>query len=412
MHDDVPLAEPAVTCRAARTAQAEGSRFGDPPWDGYNALVYTVGALIVEAESLAAPARITASLALAAMIPWYLFIGRPLMRLDEARWEQLAVSWRASAYLAGLVALFAVAQHENTNAWFLSFALSPQCFHVTTTRRAMVFVVVLNVIAGVQVALDNPNMQGVVIALGIGILGIAFSLAYSAWAMRVVRQSRERAALIAQLESTRAELAAAHHEAGVLSERHRLATEIHDTLAQGFTSIVTLVQAAQASLGGASPAREHLDLALLTARDNLAESRALVAALSPAGLDGSGLGDAVTRAAQSTASEAGITVRPEIAGVRRPLPTGTEVVVLRVCQEALANVRKHACASHVDVLLRYTGAAVELAVTDDGRGFDAAVVSGGYGLRGMRERLRQAGGTLDVTTAPGGGTTIRAEVPG
>jgi signal transduction histidine kinase len=177
----------------------------------------------------------------------------------------------------------------------------------------------------------------------------------------------------------------------VLAERHRLAGEIHGTLAQGFTSIVTLIQAATASLEPGHPAHGHLGLALGTARDNLAEARALVTALSPAGLDEGGLGDALRRATESAAAGGGLRARSEITGTRRQLPTRTEVVLLRVCQEALANVRKHAAATQVDVRLCYTGAGVEVTVTDDGKGFDKASVNGGYGLRGMsrgRSRCR------------------------
>ena len=141
---------------------------------------------------------------------------------------------------------------------------------------------------------------------------------------RVIEQSLDRAALIEQLEATRAELAAAHHEAGVQAERHRLAGEIHDTLAQGFTSIVTLLQAGQASLDAASPARRHLDLALLTARENLAEARTLVTALTPATLETGTLGDAVRRVTSATGAQAGIEAHAEVTGTARRLPTGTE----------------------------------------------------------------------------------------
>ena len=87
------------------------------------------------------------------------------------------------------------------------------------------------------------------------------------------------------------------------------------------------------------------------------------------------------------------------------------MVLLRVGQEALANVRKHAAAGSVAVLLRYEPGQVSLEVTDDGQGFDPAQVSAGYGLRGMRERLGQAGGLVQVRSAPGDGTCVRAEVP-
>jgi len=258
----------------------------------------------------------------------------------------------------------------------------------------------------------------------------------------VIEQNHERAALIAQLESAQAELAAAYHEAGVHAERQRLATEIHDTLAQGFLSIVTLIQAAQSTPAGAAPgagwtgsADEYLELALATARENLTEARALVTALAPAGLEDAGLAGAIARAASATGKAAGIEATSAAAGDRRPLPTTTEVVLLRVCQEALTNVRKHAAATRVDVRLRYSPGAVELTVADDGQGFAAAPETGagtaaalgitgtattgtgtagasaGFGLRSMGERLRQVGGTLTVASAPGVGTTIRAEIP-
>ena len=369
----------------------------------------------------------------------------------------------------------------NPNAWFLAFAFSPQCFQMTTPmHRSMVFVVAFNGIAALVLAVRSITAESVASSLATGLFAIAFSWVFSRWTARVVEQSHERAALLAQLEAAQTELAAANHEAGVLAERQRLAAEIHDTLAQGFLSIVTLIQAAQAAEGTQSgqpaaavtgPAREHLQLALATARENLAEARALVAALAPASLDDGGLAGAVARAADATGRAAGIEATCAAEGTARPLPTTTEVVLLRVCQEALANVRRHAAASRVDVRLRYTATTVELSVTDNGHGFASGLAAtadtssplessplessplesslpgtstttstgtssragtapppgtsdprgtpgpapglpgSGFGLRGMRERLRQAGGSLSVTTAPGAGTTVRAEIP-
>jgi signal transduction histidine kinase len=327
----------------------------------------------------------------------------------------------------------------------------------TPIRRAMVFVVVLDLVAGLTAVLASPTAQNIASAAGIVLFAVAFSVVYSRWTVRVIEQSRERAVLIAQLESAQAELAAAYHEAGVYAERQRLAVEIHDTLAQGFLSIVTLIQAAQAGRpstapglsgssapgpGGPDAVGDYLELAVTTARENLTEARALVAALAPASLDDVGLAGAVARAADATGKVAGIEVTCATDGDARPLPTATEVVLLRVCQEALTNARKHAAATRVDVRLRYTAKSVELAVADNGCGFTAPAAanstaeaaraaevagsagearsaggtwetgaSAGFGLRGMGERLRQVGGTLSVTTAPGAGTAIRAEVP-
>ena len=378
----------------------------EPRWDVYYAVVLAACLAIVEAAPVHASQRIIVTAALAAMVPWYLFLGRPLMMQEQP------ATRKATVYLAGLVVLFAVAQSQVANAWVLAFGLVPMCFHVTTARRAMVFVVIINVIGGSLEAWRNPGLAGALTALGIAAFAIAFAYVYSRWMARVIEQSLERAALIEQLEATRAELAAAHHEAGVQAERHRLAGEIHDTLAQGFTSIVTLLQAGQASLDAASPARRHLDLALLTARENLAEARTLVTALTPATLEAGTLGDTVRRVTSATGAQAGIEADAEVTGTARRLPTGTEVVLLRVCQEALANVRKHADARQVLVRLYYAGATVRLTVTDDGKGFHPGGTNGGYGLTGMRDRVSQVGGTVEVASVPGRGTEVSAEVPG
>ncbi|HEX5299594.1 MAG TPA: sensor histidine kinase [Streptosporangiaceae bacterium] len=409
MREDIPLAVPQLTEGCHPAPRQAGWIVAEPRWDAYYAVVFAACVAIVEAGKLDAAGRIACTAALAAMVPWYLFLGRPLMSTVGAT---RATGARGIVYLAGLVVLFTIAQSQNANAWFLAFALLPMCFHVTTLRHGLVFVVILNVIAGALVVRRDPGLPGALTAVGIVVFAVSFSYAYSRWVMKVIEQSLERAALIEQLEATRAELAAAHHEAGVQAERHRLAGEIHDTLAQGFTSIVTLLQAAQASLGDASPARRHLDLALVTARENLAEARTLVTTLTPAPLEAGTLGDSVHRVTGATGAQAGIVARAEVTGTPRRLPTGTEVVLLRVCQEALANVRQHAAAHQVRVRLCYGGSGVRLTVTDDGKGFDPAGPDGGYGLKGMADRVGLVGGTVEVTSAPGAGTEVRAEVPG
>ena len=418
MREDVPLAVPELTTGSPEPASGSpltsgpprlgqtGRIVDEPRWDAYYAVVFAASVAIVQAGPITAPGRIIASAALAAMVPWYVWVGRPLTQLEEA-------TRRGLVYLAGVVILFAVAQSQNPNAWFLAFALCPQFFHVTTARRAAVFVVILNVTAGLLLVWRDPRLSGVLTAIAWVIFAVAFSQVYSRWMIRVIQQSLERAALITQLESTRAELAAAHHEAGVLAERHRLAGEIHDTLAQGFASIVTLLQASLRAGGpGTEDVRRHLEMALATARENLTVARTLVTALSPAELESGTLAEALRRVADATAAAADIEVTAEATGTARRLPMGTEVVLLRVCQEALANVRKHAAARQVSVRLCYADGVVRLTVADDGGGFDIDLVNGGYGLHGMRERVRQVGGTIQVGSAVGAGTEISVEVPG
>ena len=137
----------------------------------------------------------------------------------------------------------------------------------------------------------------------------------------MIEQSRERGQLIERLEASRAEVARLSHETGVAAERARLAGEIHDTLAQGFTSIITLLQAVDPGLSD-----ERLALAVRTAKENLAEARALVAALSPSALASGSLPDSVRRQASRFAEETGTPADLRLTGEERELPTAVSVV--------------------------------------------------------------------------------------
>ncbi len=340
------------------------------------------------------------------MVPWYLVVGRPQIYRG-------LVSWRSWLYLAGAIALAGVVIAQTQNAWFLAFALSPQCFFLLSFGQAMVPIVVLNALGGLLLIANRPDRTAVTEALLDGLFGVGLAFVYGRFAWRIIGQSEERAELIGKLEATRAELAAVHHEAGTLAERQRLAGEIHDTLTQGFSSIIMLLQAAETGLGPdtSGPARRQLSLAAETARENLTEARGLVAALAPADLAPGNLPGALRRSTERLRAETGIEVAFAEDGEPRPLPPALDVVLLRVAQEALANVRKHAAARTVQVALNYVDGIVSLKVSDDGQGFDVDRTPGGYGLRGMRERLSQVNGQLDVTSTPGTGTCIRAEVP-
>ncbi len=378
---------------------------GPGRWDVYYGLIFAVVLLVVWVGTNPAQ-RLIAIPAMAAMVPCYLLVGRPVWARGRGP------AWRGAVYVIVMILLFAAAQSQDPNAWFLAFVICPQFFTVTGLRAAMAAAAALNLLAGLLLVYRVHSMAVAATSLAIAAAGLGFSIAYGSWVSRIIEQSAERAGIIEQLEATRAELAAVHHEAGVLAERQRLAGDIHDTIAQGFTSIVMLIQAAEAEIDtDPAGARRHLGRAAETARENLAEARALVAALAPAQLEGGKLEDVLRRLAGQTADQLSLAADFTVVGVPRPLGVGAEVMLLRVCQEALANVRKHAHACRAGVRLSYRPASVRLEVEDDGAGFDPAAVNGGYGLRGMRARVGEAGGSLAVRSAPGEGTMLSIEVP-
>jgi len=408
-----------VTCSQAAVADSAspGSTSQGDAWDGgaggwdlYFAVVLLGTVAVAQvAGGISEPDRLIASAALLVMALWYLLAGRRAM-YGGSRGQPPA--WLGVVYLTGLVLPLAVAEYYAGLDTFILLALCPQAFMAVSKFRVSVgAVVAFNLIEVVIAVLRHDGLDGIEATAGIAVLGIAFSVGFGSWISKIINQSNERAQLISQLEQTRAELGAANREAGMLAERNRLASEIHDTIAQGFTSIVMLVQAAEALIeSDPRQARRQLDLIGRTARENLAETRALIAGLAPAALASATLADAMTRLTDRAGQELGVRAEFTLAGVPQALGTGTEVVLLRVCQEALANVRKHAKATAVQVNLTFADGGANLRVSDDGAGFDLALTARGYGLSGMRARVADIGGTLDVRSAPGAGTTVTAEV--
>jgi two-component system NarL family sensor kinase len=193
-------------------------------------------------------------------------------------------------------------------------------------------------------------------------------------------------------------------------ERTRIAREIHDTLAQGLTAIGLDVEGALRHLDSPDRARPRLERALATARESLEEARRSVLDLRAAPLAGRPLAEALAALGRAFTSETGVRVNVRVVGAVE-LPLRAETELYRVAQEALANVRKHAEATRVEVALRGAPGAVSLSVRDDGVGFDpGAVGERGHGLIGMRERARLAGGRLRITSRPGHGTRVGLRV--
>jgi signal transduction histidine kinase len=198
----------------------------------------------------------------------------------------------------------------------------------------------------------------------------------------------------------------------VLGERNRIAREIHDTLAQGYVGISVQLEVLSELLrmSNTKAAEKHLDLTRGYVREGLAEARQSIWALRS---QDSGETTLPVRLRRLVEAEVGHELETNFSlfGAYRPMPPGTEQEFLRVAQEAIHNVKKHAGAKHLFVQLEYGPDEIALEVRDDGRGFTANEKldpkPGHYGLTGMRERAGAIGGTLEVSSEPGAGTTVR-----
>ncbi len=348
--------------------------------------------------------------------------GLPLVR-SRRGW-----TW---GWLALVAALWVALTALDPAAGYVAFPLFLLVLHLLPPRWSLPVVVLLTaVVVAAQATTPGGLDSAKVIGPSVGaVVAVLTAYGYAA----LYRESSTRQRLIDDLVRTRDELAATQREAGRLAERQRLAREIHDTLAQGLSSIVLLARAAESALPSAtlpeaseapaaSAARERIREIGATAADNLAEARRFVADLTPPSLQDSTLPEALRRAVAGSGAATGAGAGPEVAfhvdGDPVPLPVEAEVALLRLTQEALANARRHAGAERVAVTLSYLDDQVTLDVYDDGRGFDpdgpgrmARGRGAGFGLHGMRERIADLGGDFAIESAPGEGTAVAASLP-
>jgi ligand-binding sensor domain-containing protein len=202
----------------------------------------------------------------------------------------------------------------------------------------------------------------------------------------------------------------------VLEERARLAREIHDTLAQGFVGISSQLDAvAMCMPDETTPARKFLDMARRMARHSLTEARRAVMDLRSAALENQDLAAAIQSGTRQWTAGSGVEVEVDVDGSRAEIPEEMEQHLLRITQEAVANVLKHAGATRIWIKLHMEARKLYLRIKDDGRGFDQdgvfSTLGGHFGLIGMRERAERLGGELRLASHPGEGTEVEVSVP-
>jgi len=315
----------------------------------------------------------------------------------------------AGVWLLTLSTEWAVLVWLIPEAAYLVFALS--FLYLYLLRRRWGILAVLVAVGAAIVALGMHDGWSVAAVIG-PLLGAGVAILIGLGYQSLTREAAEREMLMTELMATRDQLAETERTAGALAERARLAREIHDTVAQGLSSIQMLLHAAER----ADPDRagiQHIRLARDTAAANLADTRAFIRELLPVALTDRRLAGALRRLAETQWSSDELDVQVRVSDALE-LPMQVQSALLRITQGAMANVLQHARARTVIIAVAVDADSVELTVADDGVGFDTATVradravgaSDSFGLTAIRERVDQFGGTLTVEASEGRGTRL------
>jgi signal transduction histidine kinase len=323
-------------------------------------------------------------------------------------------------FVAGLFALFCAL--TAIAPWYGVLALVGYVysFAVVVWPWRLLAVSAFAVLAAIAQAngLQGQDAAHVTVSAAIVLVNVG-AMCFLAWvyhSMRSLADERRRA--LDENERLREQLVAQARSDARTEERQRLAREIHDTVAQGLVGVITQLDAISVSHERMPSAddRRHLEQAAAVARESLREARRAVAELAPTALDGTDLTTAVRRTTERWGLRAGIATRlslPDAAGTADP---EVAAALVRVLQEALANVARHAHATLASVTLTWFPDALILDVADDGTGFDPSAatagpgVTGGFGLRAVRDRMAVVGGTVDLESSSAG-TVVTARAP-
>lgn len=391
-------------------------------------LLVAVVRLLAGTAGSPSPVAVIAGLGLSAALALVYLVGTILEKRHAGNASRFDPTPYSGWWLAAVMVLWLLLLLVSSDFAWVAFPLFFLQLHVLPRRLALPAIVVSTalLIGALWFHSRGAADDGLELAMVLGpMFGAGFAVV-TGLAYRALFLEAENQRVVADdLRRTRAELAKTQHDAGVLAERERLAREIHDTLAQGFSSIVLMGRSAGKALdeGDVKAANERLRIVQDTASANLAEARSFVRDLRPPALEESNLVDTLRRLCEKTETEAAargtaLRCRFELVGTPLDLPNTYQTTLLRAAQASLANVWAHARASAVVVTLSFLGSEVTLDIFDDGVGFEPSKAAGnargdgtGVGLQGLRERLATLEGSLDIESAPGEGTVVALRVP-
>lgn len=353
----------------------------------------------------------------------YAVLGRRAVRAGMSR---AALGRIGTTFLVMFIVLLALAVFCTPLHAILQALVYPTVWStVMRYRNAVIWSVATGIAVSVSMYLSlhlTAPEAAVPAALITGIVSLVFAIAMGTWIMRIFSRGETYRIVAERLRHAQGEIAVLSKEAGAAAERERLSRELHDTLTQTLTGLVMLSEQAGQALaaGDTNRALERLARVEHAARSAVGEARVLVAGTHALG-DG-GLEESIRRVAQTFAVDGALKVSCEVE--RTELERELQVVLMRAVQEGLANVRKHARASRVAVRLRsdpdtsaeevrcdgkHAGGFVVLTVEDDGIGHDQ-YGPGGFGLQGLRDRVRLVGGEVELRPGEPSGSVLEVRL--
>ena len=379
-------------------------------WDAIVAIVATVITLaVVFLFTPPTPARTAVSLAaIVLFVAGYAVVGRAAVEPPRA-------AWRYPAFLSVAAVAVGIGVGAAPFMAMLQTLAYPLVWVIGDSRRRGIggsAVIAGSVFVGVIIG-NGADADSVLAGATTAVFSLAFAIAIGLWIARIAEYGEERERLLSELTAAQGQVKALSRERGASAERERLARDIHDTLAQTLAGLVIFAERAgrQSREGQTDAAAATIATVEQVARDALAEARALVA--RTAAVPGEpAFAAAVERLVERFRAQGRAAIELDTADAAGELDRETQVVLLRCLQEALSNASKHAAADRVQVRVRVeAGGGAALEVADDGRGFEPASPGAGFGLDGMRERVALAGGTFEVDSTAGRGTSLRVHLP-
>ncbi|WP_244304410.1 sensor histidine kinase [Leucobacter viscericola] len=394
---NAPLKHSDLAAPAAQQAAVRAMEIGQ---HAIAVVLTTVGVVRAAADGVPVAAAVISGIAILA---WHTAGALLPSKTDSRR----VITW----WLIGFAAIWIAAVAVSAEFVWLAFLLWLLAGHLLSVRWGLVFSAVVLAVVIVAPILHHgstsyANIFGPLVG---GVFAYGISRGY----LQLLRDAEERERLVASLTHAQQEmaelqdeLARAQRESGATIERTRISRDIHDTVAQGLSSIRLLAHAGGDRSDDPAAARTLAQLEAL-AGECLTDVRRIVAELAPAELENDALAAALQRMLDRAHADTGLAVELHVDEALPQLATDVEVALLRTAQSALGNVRQHAAASRVVVSLTESGGAVRLNIADDGAGFDVAAweqpsdaESSSYGLRFIRARLRELGAGSTLRARP------------